>query len=230
MAAGQRHLCHSPRRRLHPCQSHLPPWTAGHGDLTSDFKAGAIVDLATWTAAQRPKWTRDERSASGKLLLTGLLKCATCGNRLRPWNPSAKERAKGTKTRYRCTNERCSDRPTIQTPLADELVTLAAFDRSTRWKTQESPESALSPLVDALALAQSRLDQALLPEVQDAAGDAWASMVKERRLQVEVAATALGQARSQAGLGVSQERSFSCRESGMTCLPPISGKPWLPFR
>ena len=58
----------------------------------------------------------------------------------------------------------------------------------------------LAALEEALAAAERRYEQAKAPEARDALGDDWAPDVKARRLERDSAATALGEARSRAGV------------------------------
>ena len=165
------------------------------GDVVSDFEAGAIVDAATWTAAQSPKQVRDGRSARGKWLLSGLLRCANCGHALIPWTPSTKER-RTTANRYRCTFVGCPERVSIHAPAAEDLVTEAAFAESRKLVSRPPEAVDLAPLEEAMARTEMRLEQMLAPESQDALGDAWAATAKERRLERDAAAAALGEARA----------------------------------
>lgn len=166
-----------------------------YGDLISDVAAEPLVDEPTWHAAQsttpRP---RAPRSSNGRWLLTGLARCAACGNSLIPWKSSG-----GKYRRYVCRNRRCEKRASVAAERLERWVVLQSFMAGDEVATRaEAP--ALGPLEDALDVAERRLAQVMAPEARDALGDLWAADVKARRTERDAAAARLGEARQVAGV------------------------------
>lgn len=161
-----------------------------------------IVDLATWTAAQNPPRATRTARAGGKteFLLTGLARCEGCGYSMQATTSSHSHRI------YRCTRTHSGGVcPAPARVRADALET-AIEAQFWQWASDvhsepaDQPDVDLAPLEHALALAERRVMQAMTPEVQDAAGEAWAAMIRERREERDAAAQELGQARAKAEL------------------------------
>jgi DNA invertase Pin-like site-specific DNA recombinase len=149
-----------------------------------------IVDLPTWQAAQSPS-EKPKRAVAGTYLLTGLLRCSSCGYTLQ-----GTKNGRGTQV-YRCVRHHAGG--TCPSPLsiiarAVEPAVVDAFWSITDNITASTTPEDLSTLTEALGLAERRLAQAMTPEVQDAAGEGWAAMIKERRAERDAAAEALGRA------------------------------------
>ncbi len=172
-----------------------------HAGVVSDFEAGAIVDAATWHAAQRPKHVQDGRTAKGRWLLTGLLRCASCNRRLVPWR-SSKSGTRGGKPRYRCDSTGCEARASVRADIVEWLVVEEAMRLSMGLVARSAEAPDLAVLATALDDATRRFEQVQAPEAQDALGDAWAATAKERREARDAAATALGAARAEAGVPI----------------------------
>jgi len=170
-----------------------------HAGVVSEFEAGAIVDTATWHAAQRPKHVQDGRTAKGRWLLTGLLRCASCDRRLVPWR-SARGSTRGGKPRYRCDSTGCDVRASVRADIVEWLVVEEAMRQSLALVARSAEMPDLEVLATALEDAARRFEQVQTPEAQDALGDAWAATAKERREARDAAAKALGEARSEAGV------------------------------
>lgn len=160
-----------------------------------------IVDVATWTAAQHPNGRGLQTSRTGAYSLSGLLRCQACGYSMQGTRSSA---ARGSKRRYRCVGRHAGGRcPNPVSVFADvvEQAAEVAFWELTKELVPEGELVArgaeVKQLEAATKVAQQRLDQALSPEVQDAAGDKWPAMVKERRADVDRAQAALGRARAE---------------------------------
>jgi DNA invertase Pin-like site-specific DNA recombinase len=163
-----------------------------YGDLVSEWSAEPIVDEALWAAAQRAP--APPRPRSPHWLLSGLAICGTCGRNLTP----STTRAGGPKRYryYRCTNRSCDAHRSapaekLEADVLNQLWTLLGSRVRTK---HEAPD--LKPLEEAVSVAERRLEHALTPEVQDAAGDGWAAMIRERRAEHEDALAALGEARA----------------------------------
>ncbi len=149
-----------------------------------------IVDLATWTAAQNSNGSRPRPPRSGGYALTGLLRCAACGYVMQGTRTSRDKRM------YRC-NRRQAGGPCPH-PLwvfaeAVEHVAEKAFweiteDLQATAHAEDRPD--LTELQTNLEKAERRLTHAMSPEVQDAAGDAWAEMIEDRRVERDRAAEA----------------------------------------
>jgi site-specific DNA recombinase len=165
--------------------------------IVSEFEAGAIVDDGTWFAAQRPKSVSDGRTRKGKWLLSGLLRCDSCGRALTPWRPA---KGRGKARRYRCVQAGCEERVSVAAEAVEERVTAEAFAADLKLIARQPEAVDLTALEESLAMAESRLDQMLAPEAQDALGDAWPATAKQRREERDEAARVLGEARADAGV------------------------------
>lgn len=170
-----------------------------YGGVRSEHEAGALVDEPLWHAAQSvaPK-PRPPRSPRAPWLLTGLLKCATCGRNMAPWRGT---KARGSRRRYRCPNKACPARPSIAAERIETWVLLHSFavgdEMSTRAETAD-----LGALEEAVQRAERRLEQVLAPEARDALADLWAADVRERREERDAALAQLGEARQLAGVSL----------------------------
>jgi Recombinase/Recombinase zinc beta ribbon domain/Resolvase, N terminal domain len=161
-----------------------------------------IVDLATWEAAQHPNGRRLQAPrGEGNFLLTGLMRCQACGHVMQATTTSRGKRI------YRCVRRHAGGEcPQPARVYADAIEPEAerAF-----WAVTE--DLSATPLDDdgdhlreleaQLAIAERRLAHAMTPEVQDAAGEGWAPMLRERRAERDAAAEALGHARARLRTG-----------------------------
>jgi site-specific DNA recombinase len=174
-----------------------------YGEVVSEWQADPIVDEPLWHAAQRPRRRlREARNPDGAWLLTGLARCGTCWHSLAP--RSTRGRASSTKLfrYYVCTNRSCETRPAVRAsaPKLEQWVRDFAFQLlGSKIAEAETEAVDLAPLADAVAKSETRLEQALAPEAQDALGERWAATVKERRAAHEAALAALGEARQSEG-------------------------------
>lgn len=161
-----------------------------YADVVSEHHAGVIVDEALWHAVQsvapRP---RPPRSDAG-WLLTGLLRCASCGKAMSCHlsGPGSKYR------RYRCRNRACPARANVQAERLEAFVVAASF-RHVEEVVRRSPVPDLGDVEAAVATAERRLAQVLAPEARDALGDLWAADVRDRRAELDAALARLGEAR-----------------------------------
>ena len=151
----------------------------------------AIIDLATWTAAQRSK--AGPRRPEHGYLLSGILRCASCGYSLQGTTTSRGKR------RYRCVGRhaggKCPAPVSIYCDEVEAIVTEEARVLFGRPKAAPTgPE--LAPLEAALEPAEQLLEQAKGIDVQEALGDAWPAMLKQRVTARDDAAAALGEARA----------------------------------
>jgi Recombinase zinc beta ribbon domain/Recombinase len=154
-----------------------------------------VVDLASWTAAQHPNGEQLRRARRGDYLLTGLLRCASCGYVMQGTRTSRNKRV------YRCIRRHAGGvRPRPTWVFADHVEPLAErvfWSLTEDMRATSQPSSAdLGHLKVTLEQAERRLAQSMTPMVQDAAGDEWASMIRERRAERDDAAEALGRARA----------------------------------
>jgi DNA invertase Pin-like site-specific DNA recombinase len=169
------------------------------GELVNLEAHEPLTDLATWQAAQAPS-PRPRRPKTGGDLLTGLLRCASCGYSMSPTT-----RSDGVRV-YRCVGGRragkCPGPAAIRADLVEQdagmaLLILAGATPVTKPKGG-APE--IAGLREALEATQQRLQQAQADDVQEALGhDAWVAMLAERRRAVDEAAAALGSAEAEAG-------------------------------
>lgn len=156
-----------------------------------------IIDLPTWMAAQNPDGKISRlRSEDSSWLLTGIARCGNCRYALQGTTTSRGKRI------YRCTARhaggRCPQPVRVQADqleaIADDFFRGVTFREEVTLINESENKSEIQKLEDHLARAERRLDQALQPEVGEAAGDRWAVMISERRKDVEDAATTLGKA------------------------------------
>lgn len=161
-----------------------------YGDIVSEWDAGSIVDEALWHAAQRaPAPRRPSRGANG-WLLTGLLKCGTCGYNLAPQSTGPDRQYRS----YRCARRACPERVHVNAPRIEAWVVLHSFAVGDELAAR-SQDVDLRPLEEAAADATRRFDQVQAPEAQDALGEAWAATAKARRVERDAALARLGEAR-----------------------------------
>jgi DNA invertase Pin-like site-specific DNA recombinase len=167
------------------------------GDVVSEVEAGALVDEPLWQAVQRaaPK-PRPPRDPDARWLLSGLLRCGTCGRSLAPWVGSKAKRERPAR-RYRCQNRACRARASVDAGRAEKWVLLQTF-AAVEGVAARSRAPDLSALEDDAARAERRLEQVLAPEARDALGDLWAADAKARRLERDDALARLGEARAAA--------------------------------
>lgn len=157
----------------------------------------ALVDLPTWLAAQHPNGRRSGGArAESRYSLGGLLRCAACGYVMQPTT------SPGRSPRYRCVRRHaggiCPEPVSVVAAPIEALVDRIFWRvQDDRMATPEAPEVDVSELVEALERAEQRLAQATTPEMQDALGDGWPALVKERRRERDAAAEALGRARAE---------------------------------
>jgi DNA invertase Pin-like site-specific DNA recombinase len=183
-----------------------------YGGVVSDVDAGTIVDEPLWHAAQRvDARPRPPRNVDAPWLLTGLVRCATCGNALAPWRGARRRRndprrgkmdwvdVPNPPRRYRCVNRACDARTSVDAPTVERLAVLQSFAAGDELVTRANAPD-LGALEKAATEAERRLAQVLAPDARDALGELWAADVKERRLERDAALTALGVAQREAGV------------------------------
>jgi DNA invertase Pin-like site-specific DNA recombinase len=178
------------------------------GKHVSPVECGAIVDAATWQAAQRPKYVQDGRTKQARLLLSGLLGCAGCGHNLHPTGDHAERRPRAGGRRYKCACRSCPARASILAAPLERLVVERAFEVSRELVERPAEAVELAPLEEALAAATRRWEHVQTPEVQEAMGDGWAAQLRVRREEMDTAARELGEARARAGLTGTAGRVF----------------------
>jgi len=154
-----------------------------------------LVAPELWRRAQMPASPRPapRRSVGREFLLTGILRCATCGYSL-----AATTTSRGSRI-YRCAGRHSGGthqswsvqadvlEPEIERFFWDHLEDLAAEGR--RPVGDDSQE-----LREALAQAEAQYEQVKTPEAQEAFGEDYLSVVRERRSAVAQAEDALDRA------------------------------------
>lgn len=182
-----------------------------YGELVSDVATEPLVDEPLWHAVQAVETLPRASRSEGAWLLTGLVKCAACGNAMAPW-AGAKRRRRDPRRgkmdwveqkaprRYRCVNRACPDRASVDAPRLERYVVLRSMALGDELATRaEAPD--LGALETDVATAEKRLGQVMAPEARDALGELWAADVKARREERDAALARLGEARQAAGVG-----------------------------
>lgn len=168
-----------------------------HGDDSKEFPELAIVDLATWTAAQHPNGRQLVRtSASSSWLLAGIARCWSCRYAMQGTKTSRGKRI------YRCTHRHagglCPAPARIDADVLEHAVIEAFWALTADLEAHGSLDPAVdvSPLEKALERAEKRLAQVEGADMQDALGDRWPVVARERRADRDKAAADLGAARA----------------------------------
>jgi site-specific DNA recombinase len=160
-----------------------------------------IVDAATWHAAQHPngRHLAPAKSEQSAWLLTGILRCRACRYCMQGTTTSRDKRI------YRCTRThaagRCPDPARIDAD-AIEAAAIGAF-----WQLTDDIEvqgtkdtgGELSGLENALERAERLLAQLDDADAQDALGERYLAVFRQRREERDRAAEAVGRARAEAG-------------------------------
>ncbi len=151
-----------------------------------------LVSRTTWAAAQNPS-PAPPRKSRGGYLLSGTLRCLSCGYCMQGTTTSRGKRI------YRCIRRHaggiCPAPARIDADVVDGIV-LDEVRGKIQVRRPPVVVAATADLEDAYARAERLLAQALTPEVQEAAGENWATMISERRGVRDAAAEALGSARA----------------------------------
>jgi site-specific DNA recombinase len=174
-----------------------------------------IVDAATWHAAQHPRGRRlsPTRSEESSWLLTGILRCRACRHCLQGTTTGRGKRI------YRCTRRHaagtCPEPVRIDADTVEDAA-IAAFwaltsDREAEGARDVSGE--LAGLEAALERAERLLAQLEDPEAQEALGERYLSVFRQRREERDRAAEALGLARADAGAGATLPSLETLRDS-----------------
>ncbi len=154
-----------------------------------------IVDLDIWQAAQHPTGHGLKPTVSGDYLVTGILRCAACG-----YSVNGTRSSHGTRV-YRCARKHsggdCPRPGRVNADAVEAVVERAYFDVFGNLRAViPGAEADTTKLEEQLERAERRLRQAMSPEVQDAAGERWAEMIKQRRQERDQSARALGEAKA----------------------------------
>jgi site-specific DNA recombinase len=157
----------------------------------------AIIDPATWAAAQgstvKEKAPTKRKGEEFVGFLVGVARCAGCGYSLQHTFTSRDRRV------YRCTRRHAAG--VCPSPVrvdADDLEVEAERLLRTHSEAMRVHGKAgkqqidLAPLRAELELLERRLQQAESPEAQDAFGDRWLAVVKERREERDAKLQELG--------------------------------------
>ena len=180
----------------------------------------AIVDLATWQAAQHPNGRRLARARSdgSEFLLTGIARCAGCGYSLQATTTSRGKRI------YRCKRTHAGGvcpAPVRIDAESVEAATVEAFWSLTRDLEAEGAKDdrgELRAVEQKLERAERALKQWTSIEVQEAIGDTgeYATGLRERRNARDAAAAALGQLQLQPNASVPSARRLSAEWKNAT--------------
>jgi hypothetical protein len=171
------------------------------GDYIQTDAHEPLVPLSVWMAAQHERTYG--KQPSGEYPLSGVVRCAACEGPM-TGGRSGKPTVRGERLRrYKCSSRTCAAKVSIRADILETAVfgayrsVLASYAEHTGDMTlpgRPVQVDEVDELRVALDRAERRLAEAMAPDVQDAAGAAWAGMVRERREAVDAAALALGQA------------------------------------
>lgn len=141
-----------------------------------------IVDVGLWLAAQHPqKRSLPTVSEKSDWLLAGIVRCHACRYCLQGTTTSRGKRI------YRCTRTHaagvCPTPVRINADLLEEAAVEALWAVTADIEARGTADSGsdLAGLQAALERAEARLTQAESSEMQDAFGDRWPAVVRERR-------------------------------------------------
>ena len=160
----------------------------------------AIVDAATWHAAQHPNGRSLPPAKSGESswLLTGIIRCQACRYCLQGTTTSRGKRI------YRCTRTHsggvCPEPARIDADTVEEAAVAAfwALTEDIEAEGAQDVSGELAGLEAALARAERLVAQLQSPDAQDALGESYLSVFRQRREERDRAAEALGHARAEA--------------------------------
>ena len=149
---------------------------------------------ATWQAAQHPSGRRLTPARGGTSLLTGLVRCAACRYCLQATTSSRGKRI------YRCTRTHAGGVcPAPARIMSDDIehAVVEAF-----WSLARKAEAVGRPLAghrvealrEALERADARVRQLETPEAQDALGERYFTVFRERRAERDDRAREVGDA------------------------------------
>jgi DNA invertase Pin-like site-specific DNA recombinase len=157
---------------------------------------GPIVDAATWEAAQHPTAKlAPPRNVTGGYLLAGILRCAACRHCLQGTVSGRGKRV------YRCTRRHAGGvcpEPAYVDAATVEDAAIAEFWRRTRnleARGVRDDRGELAALETEYENAQRNVTQLETAEAQDALGDRYLAVFRERRQARDDAARRLGEAR-----------------------------------
>ena len=172
-----------------------------YGDIVSEWDAGTIVDEPLWHAAQRkgPSTRAPRPDAQVVWLLTGLLKCGSCGYNLSPGSTNSGRPDKPKRRYYRCVNRRCNHKARARAERLEDWVVLRSFAVGDEVLTRgQTPD--LGALEEELSRTERLVEQVMAEGAAEELGELWAPEVGRRRRARDGAAAALGAARQDAGV------------------------------
>jgi hypothetical protein len=161
---------------------------------------GPLVDPATWHAAQHPNGKRlaPAKSGDSSWLLTGIVRCQACRYALQGTNTSRGKRI------YRCTRRHaagiCPDPVRIDADTLEAAAVRAFWRLTADVEAEGTPDTSgeLASLEAALERADQLVAQLSDADAQEALGDSYLAVFRQRREERDAAAEALGQARATA--------------------------------
>ena len=159
-----------------------------------------IVDAATWHAAQHPNGRRlaPARSKDSAWLLTGILRCQACRYCMQGTPTSRGKRI------YRCNRRHaggvCPSPARVDAALVEDAAVAAFWALTADLEVQgtEDVGGELAGLQHAVERAERLVAQLEDPQAQEALGDRYLAVFRERREQRDRAAEELGRARAAA--------------------------------
>jgi site-specific DNA recombinase len=174
----------------------------GHDDrYVNTTDVPAIVDAATWEAAQRPNGRRltPAKSEESSWLLTGIVRCQACRYCLQGTTTGRGKRI------YRCTRRHaagiCPEPVRVDADTLEDAAVAAfwALTEDLEAEGAEDVSGVLGGIEAALERAERLLAQLEGPAAQEALGERYLAVFGQRREERDLAAEALGHARAEAG-------------------------------
>jgi site-specific DNA recombinase len=173
------------------------------GEFTKVGAHPALVDEATWQAAQEAKGQRPVNGMGGSLL-AGVLRCGGCGYVLKPDTMKGRD---GSKLRlYRCRTERSSGRcPSPASVLGSVIEPFVVDTMLTGLTGMRGKGAVLSNDLRAAEKALQRAERELATYLEavsadDVGAEAFAAAARQRRDAADRARTAYEKMRERAGL------------------------------
>lgn len=165
---------------------------ARSGDLVKTGAHKALVDEETWQQANRPRGLRMASTGNAAGMLSGIIRCAGCSFALKP--SMGKTRHGKRRREYRCRPDKAAGRcpaPASASALPLEKFVVGQFfdaygDIHARYHQRTDERSGIErALTTARAELAAALDERLAEALGGESADAYVSVVRRRREEVD---------------------------------------------